>query len=468
MKLTVKNFGPIGEAKDIVISPMTLFVGPSNTGKSYLAILAYSVVKVLTNSVRNLIKVINSDEWQRIAIQLSVIIHKKPSDEEIIKNAGLLTKPAFLLWANTMSDIWKKEISYYFGEAAQNILNNSGMSVVVVSDNTKNSFDLTDPSKSNIDIDSFLSGFYDSEMISLIKGSFDDYLMGGYDWGHAMAEKFSQMFLSDINSPAHYLPANRGGVIQSYRSLVNAAMEQASMAGLVEKSSDSPMFTGGVSDFIQKLIHLPKLIKKEKINPKIPAISDKMENEIMAGNIDIELNETGYPDYRYRFNNGKADNILSLNNTSSMVSDLASVSAFIRYILDAKNLFIIEEPESHLHPQGQRDIADILVRLANAGVFVLATTHSDIVLEQISNAVHAAKFKDPKKGKKLLGRGREPLSPKNAAVYSFAKSAKNGGGTKVEKISFAYTTGFITNDHLNVSSKLYNQTAGLVNGKSNE
>ena len=42
MKLTVKNFGPIGEAKDIRISPMTLFVGPSNTGKSYLAVLLYA------------------------------------------------------------------------------------------------------------------------------------------------------------------------------------------------------------------------------------------------------------------------------------------------------------------------------------------------------------------------------------------------------------------------------------------
>ena len=49
MKLTVKNFGPIREAKNIDISPMTIFVGPSNTGKSYLAMLIYSIFKVFAN-----------------------------------------------------------------------------------------------------------------------------------------------------------------------------------------------------------------------------------------------------------------------------------------------------------------------------------------------------------------------------------------------------------------------------------
>ena len=49
MKLTVKNFGPIREARNIDISPMTIFVGPSNTGKSYLAMLIYSIFEVFSD-----------------------------------------------------------------------------------------------------------------------------------------------------------------------------------------------------------------------------------------------------------------------------------------------------------------------------------------------------------------------------------------------------------------------------------
>ena len=42
IKLKVTNFGPIAEA-DIELRPMSVFVGPSNTGKSYLAVLIYAL-----------------------------------------------------------------------------------------------------------------------------------------------------------------------------------------------------------------------------------------------------------------------------------------------------------------------------------------------------------------------------------------------------------------------------------------
>ena len=42
LNLKVQNFGPIAEA-DIELRPMSVFVGPSNTGKSYLATLIYAL-----------------------------------------------------------------------------------------------------------------------------------------------------------------------------------------------------------------------------------------------------------------------------------------------------------------------------------------------------------------------------------------------------------------------------------------
>lgn len=40
LSLTVADFGPIEQA-EVALRPFTVFVGPSNTGKSYLAILLY-------------------------------------------------------------------------------------------------------------------------------------------------------------------------------------------------------------------------------------------------------------------------------------------------------------------------------------------------------------------------------------------------------------------------------------------
>ena len=44
LMLSVRNFGPIYSA-EVELRPLTVFVGPSNTGKSYLAILIYALHK---------------------------------------------------------------------------------------------------------------------------------------------------------------------------------------------------------------------------------------------------------------------------------------------------------------------------------------------------------------------------------------------------------------------------------------
>ena len=48
LELTVSNFGPIAEAS-IELRPMSVFVGPSNTGKSYMAVLIYALHKFFSD-----------------------------------------------------------------------------------------------------------------------------------------------------------------------------------------------------------------------------------------------------------------------------------------------------------------------------------------------------------------------------------------------------------------------------------
>ncbi len=42
LELEVSDFGPIVEGR-VGLRPLTVFVGPSNTGKSWLAILIYAL-----------------------------------------------------------------------------------------------------------------------------------------------------------------------------------------------------------------------------------------------------------------------------------------------------------------------------------------------------------------------------------------------------------------------------------------
>ncbi len=52
LELEVTNFGPITRGK-IDLRPLTIFVGPSNTGKSYLAILIYTLHRHFSSSERS-------------------------------------------------------------------------------------------------------------------------------------------------------------------------------------------------------------------------------------------------------------------------------------------------------------------------------------------------------------------------------------------------------------------------------
>ncbi|RKG70223.1 DUF3696 domain-containing protein [Corallococcus exercitus] len=50
-------------------------------------------------------------------------------------------------------------------------------------------------------------------------------------------------------------------------------------------------------------------------------------------------------------------------------------------------IFIVENPEAHLHPAGQSAMGDFLVRIAADGVQVIVETHSDHVLNGIRRAI---------------------------------------------------------------------------------
>ena len=44
LEIGIKNFGPISEG-NVSLKPLTIFIGPNNSGKSYTAMLIYSVLK---------------------------------------------------------------------------------------------------------------------------------------------------------------------------------------------------------------------------------------------------------------------------------------------------------------------------------------------------------------------------------------------------------------------------------------
>ncbi len=293
-------------------------------------------------------------------------------------------------------------------------------------------------------------------------------------FSETMFLSFQKSFLPRIppNIPvdAYYLPAVRGGIMQSHRTLVSALIERAPVAGLTD-AIPIPMFNGVLSDFMMNLIKIGSTdieswgprdryrVGRKKLRAfyeteqkKMEDINKKMENDIISGQIEIERSEAQYPDFRYRFERENRKYDLPLMSASSSVSELAPISLFIRHYLCPNDLFVVEEPEAHLHPGAQREISDLLVQLVNAGVNILVTTHSDHLLEQIGNFIYADRVAVSRITK---------LDEEKCKTYRF-KPIGNTKRTTVEGLAFDLETGIVTEDHMKVSSDLYNETVELM------
>lgn len=73
-----------------------------------------------------------------------------------------------------------------------------------------------------------------------------------------------------------------------------------------------------------------------------------LENNLLGGAIHLDSSEAGYPTFTYRPRGWTDD--LPLMRASSMVSELAPVVLYLRYVVEPGTVLIIEEPEAHLHP----------------------------------------------------------------------------------------------------------------------
>src|SRR5262249_11560138 len=72
-------------------------------------------------------------------------------------------------------------------------------------------------------------------------------------------------------------------------------------------------------------------------------------------------------------------------------------------------LLLIENPEAHLHPRGQRRMGELLAAAASAGVQIVAETHSDHALNGVRLSVQDGK-----------------LAPDNVAIHFFSRTETNG------------------------------------------
>ena len=145
---------------------------------------------------------------------------------------------------------------------------------------------------------------------------------------------------------------------------------------------------------------------------------------------------------------------------SSMVSELAPVVVYLRYLVQPGDVLIIEEPESHLHPAMQAVFARELARLARSGIRVVVTTHSEWLLDQFANLVRLSAL--PEDERKGIAGAEVVLQPEQFGAWLF-KPKQRPKGSIVEEIRVDPDAGGLLTDYSDIAEQLYNEWVEIGN-----
>ena len=457
VQISVQNFGPVAKA-DIDLRPLTVFVGESNTGKTYLSALIYALHQ-------------NFEGFSRFpwAVHVPLFLQSVYHSQDSSASTPTVLKAEIL---ETLKKLNTPERPFTFSDLPQQPrawLQRRLEDAEVFGNRLKRCFDLGPDSK----LVRFTNGARNElkVLLDVREGSqtlwhFDlqdagsGLNVGGHVNGETsfsaddtavLREIFSvnnpRVFLGRNPEAAYYLPAARSGIMQSHGVIASSLIENATRLGL-ERFPAIPAFSGMIADFLKLIVSYDE---HRGSSYKMKRIAKALENEVLQGEIKVTRPAPeGYPEFLYHPK--KTTETLRLSQSSSMVSELAPLVLFLRGIVKPGDLLIIEEPESHLHPGAQTAIARTLARLVREGVRLVITTHSDWLLQQLGNLIREG---EANKQKNQTPTSDNWLVKEEVGTWWFHRDKP------VEEISFDRIEGIEPPDYEGVSDKLYDSAIRL-------
>ena len=483
LELKVADFGPIVEAK-VDLRPLTVFVGPSNTGKSYLAILTYALhqffggmrhrmgwrvgprfrfdhhgpalgelseesVDALLDMARSPMSDADTAPPDSITLPPPVAELLRSAfdrtarglEQEVKRCFGLPDLPAITRKRKgrmtTAHVVMRRRMSSHTDFTTHTVtfadktcLSTSIPSEVPIPVNVDGRLDIPDEL------------LIDSTVDSTRRKHAAAYLLG------SVSRMVLPSLVGPLYMPAYYLPADRTGIMHAHSVVVSSLIANAPTAGL-RPIARTQMLSGVLADFLEQLIEIDRTWRHQKTRRDL---GKKIEETILGGSVQIDRSaQIDYPRFAYR-PQGWADD-LALTHASSMVSELAPVVLYLRHMIGPDNVLIVEEPESHLHPAMQVEFTRQLAALITVGVRVIVTTHSEWLLEELANIVRRSELPKAERGDGI------GLHPNQVGAWLFEPKQRPKGSV-VKEICLE-DSGLYPSGYDEVASALHNEWADI-------
>lgn len=345
IKISINRLGAV-QNSTLELKPLMIFSGESGLGKSYVAILVHYFYKLLAES--RLQGFFNAEGWDyESLINLN-------SDE----GSFSVTTDKLLSWINEDAKAYmrqsvgndelavdvsfeipftKQEYSFRYSKALFGIEGKEELTTLFQLDNT-----------------SMRLGF-ETDVRSI----------GSLPWSMLLQDALRSDLLEEnrVNQTFAMVPG-RGALLNISVTL----QERVKSAGDI------------YSEFLTDWYVVRSMPRKKTDETLVSLLYD-----INGGRVEIDENDRVV----YRTTD---DALLPISAAASSIKELAPLYMLLDKYPAEQLSILFEEPEAHLHPQKQVEIADFVVRAINKGSHMQITTHSDYFLRRLNDRIFLHKI----------------------------------------------------------------------------
>lgn len=487
LEIGMHDFGPIQDAR-IRLRPLTVFIGPNNSGKSYAALLAHSAVSLLGSGR---LAVLGKSSW---SAHMGAMRNHSSQARPVLKAGG--RKNEFLVTGRGLGALAREAAdsiaTAFLGQIERNFstypsllvqsrrshanVNIPGILEISIPHNKK---ELAVPLKHSMNAAMAREALVDNAVDGIkVRGAggtalactFSTASGGTVDARSAHDKLLSQVIAAALNGHGHavpattiYLPAARSGIIEAYRTILPAvARRYAHERG---GSHDTQRMRAVNYEFLAAMLEIDN--KKGQFS----RAANELEYDTLHGKITLEYAAGELVPDIYYARQGKSRRTtatpdgpsiststwtemgMPIHRASSAVSELAPLVLFLRHVVKKGDLLIIEEPESHLHPKNQVALAKCIVRLVRTGLNVVVTTHSTYIVERFSAYLRAGRMTAAQRTRVGIDRGLY-LEADDIAPYLFDMGEN---GTTVSAINHSPLEGISQEEFMRVNEALHEE-----------
>lgn len=425
MRIRIKDLGPISNFEFDLSKDLNIIFGKNNIGKSYAITVVYLILKNLVGQ---------SNRYRPFEVDLFVYRNFRDEKANTITNKLITDAEKKIIDAfknkatdeleitNSVEKIFKELINQSFLKDLENSFKNSFSSIEELSNKfSKNTLsielvyddlDILIESKENSLIvkdikfkrNILVKRAASNRKPLLSKEKFIFYhntKSGSIDIMENCVIRLYSNFRRETSSlinNVYFLPASRSGLYQALSTFSAVIAELSKSRTFLTNRIELPNISEPVSDYFLKLSNIGSRTRNDYKD-----IVEKIEKNILKGKIlfnkDIK---------KIVFSQDEIRAELDLAFTSSMISEIAPIVAYLKYIIQLEeeedyepfrirfygdrsskgyNLLFIEEPEAHLHPEVQVQLMEIFSNLIERKVKIIMTTHSNYMFNKLSNLI---------------------------------------------------------------------------------